>query len=397
MMAFYPIKDLYAPVCLSDIAKDARYANFTQAVLNADPAARRLISNTENDKAAFLSFAENLHHSIGSPIAGYIRAILSDIFSTDAVLSPSTAEEIWHHTEAMLQSPAFSCREILQKCGVRSISVPMDPLDDLRQLRMVSMNDGQGDTHIHPVLDASSFFGPASSGYAERISTLAAASSMSIQTVEDLLGALDLQMDRFYAAGSRSLLIRLPRFGSRYDEKKANKALSKALSHAEIKEKDAAHFDAAFLHGLSLLCVRKNWVMHVRIHDVTMSGRDVANLFDQFALLRAHNMLPRVIIGCRCAAQLSVVSMLLNEADIKIQNLVFPLLSAELGADELIVQASTLARHSLLHRCMGYASGISSILGFAMQKEAQKKLAAFLVSISDKERASCLMHRLCGE
>lgn len=397
MMDVFPVFDLYAPLTFHHPLDDARFANFTQAVLRPAPAAYRLMGAVENDKAAFLSFTEKLYSSVGSPLEEYVQAVLSMLFGIDTKLTPDTAEEIWAQTESMLCSSDFSFPSILKKCGVRSVSVPFPPLHDLRKLRAFNAAHQPDEAHIRPIFDASVYFDLSAAGYADRISALSAGTGIDIQTMDSLLQALDVQMDFFYAAGCRSLLINMSPFGTGIDEKKADKALCNARARTPLKRKEIEAFHAVLLRGLSLFCIRKNWFMYVRVRDAALTGKDIADLFSQFSSLRQSGALPKVVIACRSAEQLSAVAALLEDMDTKLHDLIFPVLSAEYGSGVLIQQASILLRHSLLHRCTGIVSGAACAPGLAVHNAMHKKLTAFYSALGSEERAVNIMRRLCVE
>lgn len=397
MMDVFPVFDLYAPLTFRHTLDDARFANLTQAVLRSTPAACRLIGAVENDKAAFLAFTEKLYFSIGSPLEEYIQAVLSVLFGIDTKVSPDTAEEIWAQTASMLRSPDFSFRSILKRCNVRSICVPFPPLHDLRALRAFNAAHQPDAAYIRPVFDASAYLDLSAAGYADRISALSTATGTDIQTMDSLLHALDVQMDFFYAAGCRSLLIDAQPFAAAADEKKADKALCNALAHIPLKRKDTEVFRACLLRGLSLLCVKKNWYMHVRIQDATLTGKDISGFFSHLSSLRQSGALPKALIACRSAEQLSAVAALLEDTGARLNDLVSPALSAEYGSGELIRQASVLSQHSLLHHCMGIVSGTTCAAGLAAHSAMQKKLAGFFSTLGSEERTAGLMRRLCVE
>lgn len=395
MIDTFPIFDYYTSLPISDVTKNIQYANLTQAFLQRTTDTHCLTACSSDEKERFLLFSERLFRSIGSPIEECMHSILTKAFLINSPLTPETAEDIWGRTESMLSSPGFSCHSILNKLKIRSFSVPFSSADDLQYFQARGAGSLSNGVKIQPMLDASPYFTLRSKGYVEKVSILSADVRLQINTADDLLSAIERQVDHFYAVGANRLVLDLQSLGDKPNAKKANKVFQKTINALQIKKKAAMNFSSYLLNGLALMCAKRNWLLHIRIRDASLTAEDISNLFHLFASLRKESALSRTLISCRSAELFSIVCMMLHDADAQMRQLILPVISAEYGSGAVIRQASTLARFSLLDNCAGLSSESSCIFGLAGLQVAQEKLGSFFQSIAGEERAEALMRRIC--
>lgn len=394
MTTLFPVADYYAPVPLADIANGARYDNFTDAVLRPNPAAMRPVEGIQDDKAAFFVFVNKLSLMPDSPLSEHIQAVLSGQFGLDIELLPETAQTIWDKTSALLAEATHSSIAMLERFAPCRLSIPLSPMDDFRLLRAARGRLAESGCTLRPLFDVSGYMEPSVPGYAELVHALSLSGGLAVRSPNDLMDALDMQMDRFFAEGASTLLMPVQRIRNDVSEKKAGKALSMAMSVAPVTGKDASHLRAFLLRGLSLQCLKKNWTMQLHFFDPHLTADDIVAVFRTLAQLRAGYALPRVLILCRSTAFLEALASLFEGADPALSNSVSFLLYAGYGAQHLIAQASALKDHNLLYRCAGIASGISSAAGIAWHGAIQEKLVRHFSEKVGKERASAMLRTL---
>jgi glucuronate isomerase len=137
-----PIYDYHCHLPADSIAADRQFANLTQIWLYGDHykwramrtngIAEKYITGDADDYEKFEKWAYTVPYCIGNPLYHWTHLELKRYFGiSNKLLNPSTAKEIYQTASEMLQTPAFSIRNILRKMNVKLICTTEGPLDSL--------------------------------------------------------------------------------------------------------------------------------------------------------------------------------------------------------------------------------------------------------------------------
>jgi glucuronate isomerase len=144
-MIDYSLKILFY-LWFSTIAGDRNFDNLTRIWLNGDHykwramrangIVERFITGNAADYEKFEAWAATVPRTLRNPLYLWTHLELKRCFGIGAkILNPATAREIYDACSEMLQSEAFSTRNILSRMNVKLLCTTDDPVDDLSHHR----------------------------------------------------------------------------------------------------------------------------------------------------------------------------------------------------------------------------------------------------------------------
>ncbi len=320
-----PIIDYHCHLSPREIATDHRWADLAEIWLGGDHYKWRLmrangvdeelITGAASPRDKFQAWAETVPFTLRNPIHHWTHLELRRYFGIDLMLTPDTADEVWHRANAKLVEKDFSVHGILKKFDVRVVGTtddPADPLDDHEAIAASGLA-----TKVLPtfrpdkalLVDRPDLLNP----WLER---LGGAADREIAHFSDLLEALQNRHDAFHRLGGRLSdhgLDRLP-FLSCSDQEAAmifDRARSGKAATAEEKERfsfylmvffgelDAAKGWTKQLHLGAARGVNSNMARRIgadsgfdTIGD-TCQGDSLLHYLDTLA---AQNALPKIVL-----------------------------------------------------------------------------------------------------
>jgi len=136
-----PIIDYHNHLPVKDIYNRRRYDNLTQLWLEGDHYKWRAmraygidekyVTGDAEDFEKFEKWASIVPKLVGSPLYHWTHLELKRYFDIDALLSSSTAYEIYEKAKEMLKSDGFDAVSLLQKMKVEILCTTDDPVDTL--------------------------------------------------------------------------------------------------------------------------------------------------------------------------------------------------------------------------------------------------------------------------
>ncbi|GAA5520292.1 glucuronate isomerase [Aliifodinibius salicampi] len=207
-----PIIDYHCHLPPNDIASDKNFNNLTGIWLDGDHykwrAMRTLgidekyITGDAPDKEKFLKWAHTVPYTMRNPLYHWTHMELKRYFGIDKLLNDDTAEEIYDSCTEMLQKPSFSTQSLIKKNNVEIICTTDDPVDSLNQHK--EMRQQSFDTTVLPAFrpdEAYSFSNVEE--YNDYLDQLSEVSNTNIESLTDLLSALENRIDYFHSQGCR--------------------------------------------------------------------------------------------------------------------------------------------------------------------------------------------------
>ncbi len=196
-----PIFDYHCHLPPQQIAENYRFTNlydiwlkgdhYKWRAMRANGVPEALCTGDASDRAKFDAWARTVPDTIGNPLYHWTHLELRRPFGiTDTLLSPKTADAIWHQCNDLLAQDAFSARGIMQQMNVKMVGTTDDPVDDLRHHRALAA-DGSFATKVLPSWRPDKAFNIEAEGFTDYLQTLAAVSDTDITRFDDLKRALN--------------------------------------------------------------------------------------------------------------------------------------------------------------------------------------------------------------
>ncbi len=136
-----PIIDYHCHLPPDQIAENKSFENLTQIWLYGDHYKWRAMrtnginesycTGNQSDYDKFEKWAETVPYTLRNPLYHWTHLELQRYFDVQDILNPSTAKEIYEKCTALLQTPAYSVRGLLDKMNVKVVCTTDDPTDSL--------------------------------------------------------------------------------------------------------------------------------------------------------------------------------------------------------------------------------------------------------------------------
>lgn len=207
-----PIIDYHCHLPPAELAEDKNFQNLTKIWLDGDHykwrAMRTLgidekfITGDAPDKQKFLKWAETVPYTMRNPLYHWTHMELKTYFGVDELLTPDNAEQIYDHCSKKLQEDSFSTRNLVKRMNVETICTTDDPTDSLKHHKKIRKDSFEIDVLPAFRPDKAYAFNDVKA-YNNYLDKLEQTSDASIDTLDDLLSALENRIDYFHSQGGR--------------------------------------------------------------------------------------------------------------------------------------------------------------------------------------------------
>jgi glucuronate isomerase len=207
-----PIFDYHCHINPKDIAEDRKFNTITEIWLAGDHykwrgmrtngVAEKYCTGDASDWEKFEKWAETVPQTLRNPLYHWTHLELKKFFGIHEVLSPKNAREIYDACNAKLQTPEYSCRNIIRMANVHTICTTDDPIDDLKYHQQIKASGFE--VAVLPAWRPDKSMAvedPIS--YNLYLNQLAEVSGMEIKTFDDLMIALNKRHRYFHENGCR--------------------------------------------------------------------------------------------------------------------------------------------------------------------------------------------------
>ena len=203
-----PIIDYHNHLPPQEMAENKSFENITRVWLNGDHYKWRAmrtngveesyITGEKSDWEKFEKWAATVPYTLRNPLYHWTHLELQRYFGITDILDAGSAKSIYDKTSALLQTPEYSVRGLLERMNVRLLCTTDDPVDDLRYHQQ--LRDSGWKVKVLPAFrpdkamnvdDATTF-----NNY---LTGLEKAADISISTYNDYLAALKKRHDFFVA------------------------------------------------------------------------------------------------------------------------------------------------------------------------------------------------------
>jgi len=284
-----PIIDYHNHLSPKEIAENKTFINLTDIWLKGDHykwrAMRTLgvnekyITGTASDAEKFSAWAAVFPQTVRNPLFHWSQMELKNTFGIDKYLSSKNAAEIYKKSTALLQKSSHSTNSLLNNYKVELIGTTDDPCDNLayhKKLRGSSFK-----AKVLPTFRPDKIFAIGNKdNFLKYLNELEKASEIKIDTITDLLAALENRVNFFHKNGGRISdhgLINMP----------SNTTLTAALEKEfskfiKSKNKDSFsdpdRFAGAILFSLCKMYHQKGWVQQFHLGPIRNNNTRMMNL-----------------------------------------------------------------------------------------------------------------------
>lgn len=279
-----PIFDYHCHLPPQQIAENYRFNNlydiwlkgdhYKWRAMRANGVAEALCTGEASDRAKFDAWARTVPDTIGNPLYHWTHLELRRPFGiTNTLLSPATADAIWHQCNEMLAQEAFSARGIMQQMKVKMVGTTDDPVDDLRHHRALA-EDSSFATKVLPSWRPDKAFNIEAKGFTDYLHTLSAVADVAITRFDDLRRALSVRLDHFAAHGCKvsDHALDVVLYGEA-DDATLDAILARRLGGQIPPESEIAQFKTAVLVWLGAEYARRGWVQQYHIGALRNNNR----------------------------------------------------------------------------------------------------------------------------
>jgi glucuronate isomerase len=270
-----PIIDYHCHLPPADIAADRRFENLTQIWLNGDHykwramrtngIAEKYATGSASDYEKFEQWAATVPYTLRNPLYHWTHLELKRYFGIDKILKPETAREIYDACTSLLQTDAYSVRNILRKMKVETVCTTDDPIDSLEYHKQIK--ESGFEINVLPAFRCDKILAIESPEvFLPYVQQLEAASGISIGNFQQLLDALKNRHDFFHEMGCRLSDHGLETmYAEDYTEEEIKNIFDKALKKQAFSQQEALKFRSAMLYHMALLDNERGWTQQFHL------------------------------------------------------------------------------------------------------------------------------------
>ena len=207
-----PIFDYHCHINPKDIADDRKFNTITEIWLAGDHykwrgmrtngVDEKYCTGKASDWEKFEKWAETVPYTLRNPLYHWTHLELKKFFGIDEVLSPKNARAIYDACNEKLQTPQYSCRNIIRMANVHTICTTDDPVDTLEYHQKIKA-DGFEVAVLPAWRPDKAMMVEQPMSYNQYVNELAKVSEMEINTFDDLMVALNKRHLFFHENGCR--------------------------------------------------------------------------------------------------------------------------------------------------------------------------------------------------
>lgn len=270
-----PIFDYHCHINPKDIAEDRRFNTITEIWLYGDHYKWRAMrtngvdekycTGDATDWEKFEKWAETVPHTLRNPLFHWTHLELKKFFGINEVLGPKNARAIYDACNEKLQTPEYSCRNIIRMANVNTICTTDDPIDNLQYHQKIKADGFE--VAVLPawrpdkamMVEDPAFFN-------DYINKLADAAGMWIVTFADLIAALDKRHRYFHENGCRLSDHGLDTaFAEDYTAVEIQAIFTKIRSGKKLTNEEILKFKSCMLFEFGVMDHSRGWTQQLHI------------------------------------------------------------------------------------------------------------------------------------
>lgn len=270
-----PIIDYHCHLPPEQIAGDKVFENLTQIWIYGDHykwrAMRTLgidekyITGNGTDEEKFRVWAKTVPYTLRNPLYQWTHLELKRYFGVETLLSEKTADEVYREVNQKLNTPEYSCRNLLKNMNVEVVCTTEDPTDSLEHHKALA-GSGYEEVKMTTSFRPDKAIMIADEGFNDYMAKLGEAAGMSVESFDDLRDALKKRVQYFHDNGSRVSDHGLEQIYSEdYTEAEVKAIFEKRKKGKTVTDQEALKFQSAVLEFLSETYCEYGWVQQFHL------------------------------------------------------------------------------------------------------------------------------------
>jgi len=269
-----PIIDYHCHLPPEDIAADRKFSNLAEIWLHGDHYKWRAMRANGIDEAyctgdaddyeKFFKWAETVPYTMRNPLYQWTHLELRRYFGIDKILNKETAKDVYEECTRMLQTDAYSVRNLLRKMNVEVVCTTDDPADSLEYHQQIAADGFE--VKILPAFRADNALKINDSSFPSYIRRLEEVAGLTIQSWTDLKDALIKRHDYFHEMGCRLSDHGLEwTYAQDYIDSEVAQVFQDGLEGKNLDGDEVLKYKSALLHFLGELDHSRNWIQQYHI------------------------------------------------------------------------------------------------------------------------------------
>ncbi len=271
-----PIIDYHNHLSPQEIAEDRQFSNITQVwlygdhykwrAMRANGVSEHFITGKASDWEKFEKWAETVPSTLRNPLFHWTHLELKRYFGMNEMLNGETAREIFDECNRQLQTDDFTVKNLLRKMNVEVVCSTDDPIDDLRYHAAYRKEGNAVGPRMKPAFRPDKAILIESEGFTAYLEKLGKIAGKEIQSLQDLLDALQNRIDFFHEQECRLSDHGLEQmYAEDYTEHEVDGILKKRLGGESVSREEALKFMSAILVSLGKMYREKGWVQQFHL------------------------------------------------------------------------------------------------------------------------------------
>jgi glucuronate isomerase len=265
-----PIIDYHNHLPPEEIAGNVNFKNLTQIWLKGDHYKWRAmrangidekyITGDASDYEKFEKWAGTVPYTLRNPLYHWTHLELQRYFNVHEILSPSSAKNVYHKCEILLQKPEYSVQNLLKKMRVEVLCTTDDPADNLAYHKQIAASKCTF-TALPAWRPDKAMNADDPVVYNTYIDRLSQVAELEIRTIDDLLTALQKRHDYFGDAGCKVSDHGVEEFYSNdFTQHEIETIFKKVRGGNKLQQEEILHFKSFMMLEFARMDHSKNWV-----------------------------------------------------------------------------------------------------------------------------------------
>jgi len=270
-----PIFDYHCHISPRDIAEDRMFKTITEIWLYGDHykwramrtngVNERFCTGNAGDWEKFEKWAETVPYTLRNPLYHWTHLELSRFFGVHEILNPNSARKIYDQCNEKLNTPEYSCRNIIRMAHVKTICTTDDPVDMLEYHRQIR-EDGFEVAVLPAWRPDKSMMVEDPEFFNDYMEKLGDAAGLEIETFTDLMDALDVRHCYFHENGCRLSDHGIDTaFAEDYTEREIQSIFRKVRGGSFLTREEILKFKSCMLYEFGIMDHSRGWTQQFHI------------------------------------------------------------------------------------------------------------------------------------
>ena len=283
-----PIYDYHSHLSPKDIAENRQFETITQLwiagdhykyrAMRANGIDEKYVTGNASDLEKFKKYAQTLPYTLRNPLYHWSHLELKNYFGITELLNSESAERIYHTCNELLQTSAYSVRNLLLKMNVKMIGTTDDPTDDLQYHKL--LKTAQFEIKVLPT------FRPDKATEIEKgslfidwIQKLEVVVGYKIADYATFLQAIESRHDYFHEAGCRiSDHGHSNYYGSPFTDEEVAIIFKKGLQLLPLSPLEIEKYKSSILNKMATMNHKKRWVQQFHVGAIRNNNAKMMEL-----------------------------------------------------------------------------------------------------------------------